>query len=382
MGAVESVNLKAKQVGDRWACEPSPQLSPVSGETERAFPVGFHLGFWILLLLLLAAMVLAATVGAAHIQLKVTILVVLNRVGLTHVARIWPEAAETIILEIRLPRVVAAALVGGALAMAGALFQGMLRNPLADPYVMGTSGGAALGAALGLVISTHFSVLGFGVVPTLSFVGAISAAAAAYQLSKIGGRTSIVTLLLAGFALSVVLSYSMSFLLILNDRLQLNLRILYAWLLGGISVTSWTQVEVIAGLVLTAGAVSMAFARSLNAMSLGDEMAAHLGVPVERHRVALLALGSLLTAAAVVGGGLIGFVGLIIPHAVRLVFGPEHSRLLPLSAVTGAIFLVLADLLSRILIPPSELPVGILTAFLGGPIFLYLLRRSRQEYRF
>lgn len=376
------MNLKAKRVDDPWVSEPGPRLFPVSRKTERAFHIGFHLGFWILLLLLLAAMVLAATVGAAHIPVKVTILVLLNRVGLTHVARTWPETAETIILEIRLPRVVAAALVGGALALAGALFQGVLRNPLADPYVIGTSGGAALGATLGLVISAHFSVLGFGVVPTLSFVGAICAAAAAYQLSKVGGRTSIVTLLLAGFALSVVLSYSMSFLMILNDRLQLNLRILYAWLLGGISVTSWTQVGVIAGLVLTAGAASMAFARSLNAMSLGDEMAAHLGVPVERHRVALLALGSLLTAAAVVGGGLIGFVGLIIPHAVRLLFGPEHSRLLPLSTVTGAIFLVLADLLSRILIPPNELPVGILTAFLGGPVFLYLLRRSRQEYRF
>jgi len=373
------MNLKVKQIDDPRNAESS---RPVSSQAERTFRVGFLLGFWMLLLLLVAAMILAASVGAAHIQAKVTVLILLNRAGLTHVARTWPEAAETIILQIRLPRVIAASLVGGALALAGALFQGVLRNPLADPYVIGTSGGAALGAALGLLISARFSVLGFGVVPTLSFVGAICAAAAAYQLSKIGGRTSIVTLLLAGFALSVILSYTMSFLMILNDRLQLNLRILYAWLLGGISVTSWTQVEVIAGLVLTSGAAAMAFARSLNAMSLGDEMAAHLGVPVERHRVTLLALGSMLTAAAVIGGGLIGFVGLIIPHAVRLVFGPEHSRLLPLSTVTGAIYLVLADLLSRILIPPNELPVGILTALLGGPIFLYLLRHSKQEYRF
>jgi len=373
------MNVQAKQIDDPWNCEPS---HPVSNKAGRTFRVRFLLGLWILLLLLAAAMVVAATVGAAHIQLQVTVWVLLNRLGLTHVARTWPAAAETIIWQIRLPRVIAASLVGGALALAGALFQGVLRNPLADPYVIGTSGGAALGAALGLLISAHFSVLGFGVVPTLSFVGAICAASAAYQLSKIGGRTSIVTLLLAGFALSVMLSYSVSFLMILNDRLQLNLRVLYAWLLGGISVTSWTQVEVIAGLVLISGAAAMAFARSLNAMSLGDEMAAHLGVPVERHRAVLLALGSMLTAAAVVGGGLIGFVGLIIPHAVRLVFGPEHSRLLPLSAVAGAIYLVLADLLSRTLIPPNELPVGILTAFLGGPVFLYLLRRSKQEYRF
>jgi len=231
-------------------------------------------------------------------------------------------------------------------------------------------------------VSAHFSVLGFGVVPTLAFAGALSAVAAAYHLSRVGGRTPIVTLLLAGFALSVILGYSMSLLLILNDRLQLNLRVLYGWLLGGISVTSWTQVEVIAGLVLTAGTATFGFGRSLNAMSLGDEIAEHLGVPVERHRAALLGLGSMLTAAAVVGGGLIGFVGLVVPHAVRLVAGPEHSRLLPLSAVAGAIFLVLADLLSRILIPPNELPIGILTAFVGGPVFLYLLRRSKREYRF
>ncbi len=372
------MKVKTKQIDSLRSAESG---HPISRKKERGWNVGFHLGLCTLLLLLLAAMVLATTVGAAHVPLKVTLWVPLNRAGITHVAQTWPNSAETILFEIRLPRVVAASLVGGALALAGAVFQGLLRNPLADPYVIGTSGGAALGAALGLLLSVHFSVLGFGVVPTLSFAGALSAAATAYRLAKVGGRTSVVTLLLAGFALSVVLSYSMSFLLILNDRLQLNLRVLYSWLLGGISVTNWTQVKVIAGLVLTAGMAAMAFARSLNAMSLGDEMAEHLGVPVERHRAVLLALGSMLTAAAVVGGGLIGFVGLIIPHAVRLVFGPEHSRLLPLSAVTGAIFLVLADLLSRILIPPNELPVGILTAFLGGPIFLYLLRGSKQEYR-
>jgi iron complex transport system permease protein len=375
------MNLKTKAIDGLWSSQPGPRLA-VPGKTRQGYGVRFHLGLWSLLLLLIGAMVLASTVGAAHVPAKVILWVLLNRAGITRVPRTWPESAETIILQIRLPRVVAASLVGGALALAGALFQGLLRNPLADPYVIGTSGGAALGAALGLLISAHFSVLGFGLVPTLAFAGALCAAATAYQLSKVGGRTSVVTLLLAGFALSVVLSYSMSFLLILNDRLQLNLRVLYSWLLGGISVTNWTQVEVIAGLVLIAGILAIGFRRSLNAMSLGDEMAAHLGVPVERHRAVLLALGSMLTAAAVVGGGLIGFVGLIIPHTARLVFGPEHGRLLPLSAVTGAIFLVLADLLSRILIPPNELPVGILTAFLGGPIFLYLLRRSKQEYRF
>ena len=370
------------------------KAAPVREERDRPLPIStpaamgrlsearFHFGLWSLLLLLTAAVIVAASVGATHIPVKTILSMLFHHAGTSHFPKTWPESDQTILFYIRLPRVVAALFVGAGLAVAGTLFQGLLRNPLADPYVIGTSGGAALGATIGLLIAGHFSILGFGIVPTLAFVGAICTVTAAYRLSRIGGRTPVVTLLLAGFALSVILSYSMSLFLILNDRLQLNLRVLYSWLLGGISVTSWTQVGVIAGLVFAGSAGAFAFGRSLNAMSLGDEIATHLGVPVERHRAAVLALGSLLTAAAVIGGGLIGFVGLIVPHAMRLVFGPDHTRLLPLSAVAGAAFLVVADLLSRVVIPPNELPVGILTAFVGGPAFLYLLRRSKREYRF
>ena len=182
--------------------------------------------------------------------------------------------------------------------------------------------------------------------------------------------------------MSVILSYAMSLILILNDRLQLNTRIIYAWLLGGIAVTRWSQVGIIALLVIGGTILSFAFGRSLNALSLGDEVAQQLGIAVERDRAAIIALGSILTAAAVSGGGMIGFVGLIVPHFLRLIFGPNHSHLLPLSALGGASFLVLADLLSRVAVRPTELPVGILTAFIGGPAFLLLLRRSKREYRF
>jgi iron complex transport system permease protein len=354
------------------------QASPA----PRSLEGRFQFGMATLILLFVLVTILAAGIGTVHIPSREIVSMLLTHAGLTHVPRTWPASDEIIILQIRFPRVIAAALVGAALSVAGTLFQGLLRNPMADPYVIGTSGGAALGATVGLLLSAHFSILGFGAVPTLAFFGALGTMFVVYRLSKVGGRTPVVTLLLAGFAISVILGYTMSFLLIVNDRLQLNTRLIYAWLLGGISVTRWSQVGVIAVVVIAGSAVALLLGRSLNALSLGDEAAEYLGIPVERHRAAIIVLGSFLTAAAVSGGGLIGFVGLIVPHFLRLLSGPNHTRLLPLAALGGATFLVTADLLSRIAMPPTELPVGILTAFIGGPAFLFLLHRSKREYRF
>lgn len=334
-----------------------------------------------LLSVFLIVMVFAAGAGAVPIPAREVLSILFRHLGLTR-AHSWPLSDEVILLQIRLPRIVAAALVGAALSVAGTLFQGLLRNPLADPFVIGTSGGAALGGTLGVLLAARISVLGFGAVPVLAFCGALGTMVVVYRLSKIGGRTPVVNLLLAGFAMSVILSYAMSLILILNDRLQLNTRVVYAWLLGGIAVTHWSQVGVIAILVLGGIALSCMFGRSLNALSLGDETAQQLGIPVEQHRAAIIAIGSILTAAAVSGGGMIGFVGLIVPHFLRMIFGPNHNRLLLLSALGGATFLVFADMLARIAMPPTELPVGILTAMIGGPAFLLLLRRTKREYRF
>lgn len=345
---------------------------------ERAFLLQIS----ILLVALLVVMVFAAGAGAVAIPGREVVSIMWERLGFTHAPSRWPSSDEVILLHIRFPRVLGAALVGAALSVAGALFQGLLRNPMADPFIIGTSGGAALGATLGVLLAARISLLGFGAVPALAFFGALGAMVVVYRLSRIGGQTPVVNLLLAGFAMSVILSYAMSFLLILNDRLQLNTHVVYAWLLGGIALSRWSQVGVIAVLVVSGTAFACGFGRSLNALSLGDETAQQLGVPVERHRAAIIAVGAVLTAAAVSGGGLIGFVGLIVPHFLRLIFGPNHTRLLPLSALGGATFLMLADLISRIAMPPTELPVGILTAFIGGPAFLFLLRRTRREYRF
>lgn len=351
---------------------------PAGGSSARRFRIGMV----VLLALVVVSIVLAAGVGAVHIPSGEIVRMLLNRTRLVHIAPTWPQTDEIIFFQIRLPRVLAAALVGTALSVAGVLFQGLLRNPLADPYVIGTSGGAAFGAALGAVLFSHFSILGFGAIPTLAFLGAMGTMVLVFRFSRVGGRTPVVTLLLVGFAVSVVLGYTVSLLLIVNERFELNTRIIYAWLLGGIWIEHWSQLAFIAVLVAAGVAGAVMLARSLDGFALGEESAEYLGIPVERQKAAIIIVGSLLTAAAVSAGGLIGFVGLIVPHFLRLLFGPGHVRLIALAALAGAAFLVVADLLARVVIPPNELPVGILTALVGGPAFLLLLRRTKREYRF
>lgn len=342
----------------------------------------FRAGLGLLAVLLAASIVLASGMGAVHVPSAEIVRMFLNRTGLVHLRQVWPQSDETIIFQIRLPRVLAAGLVGAALSVAGVLFQGLFRNPLADPYVIGTSGGAAFGASLGTVLFSHFSILGFGAIPTLAFLGALGAMALVYRFARVGGRTPVVTLLLVGFAVSVILGYSVSFLLIVNERFEMNIHLIYIWLLGGIWIEHWNQLELIALIVVAATAGAFLLPRSLNGLALGEEYAEHLGIAVERQKAIVIVIGSLLTAAAVSAGGLIGFVGLIVPHFLRLLFGPNHVRLLPLAALGGAIFLVVADLLARVIMPPNELPVGILTALVGGPAFLLLMRRTKREYRF
>jgi len=256
----------------------------------------------------------------------------------------------------------------------------LLRNPLADPYALGVSGGAALGAALGFVLSLSFSVLGFSPVPLLAFVGALLAMVVVYGLARVQGRAPVVNLLLAGFAISAILGYGVSFMLILNDRLQLNLPRVYGWLLGGVSVTAWSQLVLILPLIFLALGCGWLLGPSLDALGLGEEAAQQMGVHVERVKRLVIVLGSVLTGAAVALAGLIGFVGLFAPHVMRLIVGPGHRRLLPAAFLLGASFLVLSDLAARAILPPTEIPVGILTAFVGGPMFLWLLRRERRDY--
>jgi len=365
--------------------EPPPTTGDMSKRTHTAAlssTLRFRAGLGLLVVLVAVSVVLASGIGAVDVPSKEIVCMVLNRTGFVHLPQTWPHSDETIIFQIRLPRVLAAALVGAALSVAGVLFQGLFRNPLADPYVIGTSGGAAFGASLGAVLFSHFSILGFGAIPTLAFLGALGTMVLVYRFSRVGGRTPVVTLLLVGFAVSIILGYSVSFLLIVNERFEFNTRLIHSWLLGGIWIEHWSQLGLIALIVAAGIAGALTLARSLNGLALGEECAEYLGIAVERQKTAVIVVGSLLTAAAVSAGGLIGFVGLIVPHFLRLLFGPNHVRLLPLAALGGAAFLVTTDLLARVVMPPNELPVGILTALVGGPAFLLLLRRTKREYRF
>lgn len=286
------------------------------------------------------------------------------------------DSAEALILwQLRIPRVLLAGIVGAGLAAAGAAYQGLFRNPLADPFVIGASGGAALGATIAIVAGWSAGEWGFAPVQLCAFAGTLGAVALVYLLGGLGALASPLTLLLAGAAVSTVLGALVSLLMILDDR---SLQVIFSWLLGGLGGRGWGEVQVAALGVLPALAGLWLLARPLDALSLGADVAESLGLPMRRARVAVVLLASLMTAAAVAVAGIIGFVGLLAPHAARLLFGARHRLALPLSAVCGAILLIWADLAARTLFAPVEVPVGIMTALMGGPFFLILLRwRSR-----
>ncbi len=338
--------------------------------------------FPLLSLTLLVTILIAVSFGSTPIPVSTIAQVLLNGTGLFHFARHWDPTTELIIWQIRMPVVIGAALVGAALAVAGALFQGMLRNPLADPFLIGTSSGAALGATVAFVLplDTVYGAL-FPITPIFAFIGAMLAVLFVYAIARTGSHTPVVTLLLAGVVVNAVLVALQTLILTLSQFSNLGLQALFNWVSGGIAVTSWPPVFVVGGIILAGIIVSLALAGGLDAFALGEEGAAHLGLHVERRKFIIIMLGSLLTSAAVSISGLIGFVGLIIPHAMRLLLGPGHRQLLPASALAGAIFLTLADVLARTVIAPAVLPVGIFTALVGAPFFLFLLRRSKREYR-
>jgi ABC-type Fe3+-siderophore transport system permease subunit len=350
-------------------------MSPAAAKQQRTYEYGqgrFRTALLILSVLLMLAVVYSMTWGAVRVPVHDLLWAMQGKRPLT-------TEEHAILFEIRLPRILAAGCVGCALSIAGLLFQGLFRNPLADPYVIGSSGGAVLGASIGMFVLPQFSMWGFSATALLAFGGSVGTIGLVYWLARIGGRTSVVPLLLAGFAVSTMLGYSSYFVDILNRDYGMG-RVLASWLHGVISVPQWGQLVVIFVMLLVGSGLSYPLMRRLNTLALGDEYAQQLGVHVEATRVAIILTGAMLTAAAVALGGLISFVGLIVPHLARMILGPEHTRLLPVTALSGALFLVITDTLARTLLAPSEIPVGVLMAFLGGPFFLYLLRRTKRDY--
>ncbi len=341
----------------------------------RILPVSYpwwHL--WIGLAIVVLIAVLGVGIGPVSIPPLSVVQIVVDKLPFVEIPSL-PASWEAIIWQLRFPRIVLAVLVGAALAISGATYQGLFRNPLAEPYLLGTAAGAGLGATVVLTAQIPVYFHGFSVLPLAAFAGALLAVITVCTIAKQSDGLSTTTLILAGVAISSLAGGLASLLMI---RANPDVRPLLAWLLGGFSGAQWQQTQIVLPYLVPGVLVMMAYGRILNLLQLDEHEAKQLGVNVERTKGLLIAAASLATAASVSVSGLIGFVGLIAPHAVRLVWGPDHRFLLPMSMVVGAGFLILADLVARTVANPSELPVGVVTAFCGAPFFLYLLRKGRR----
>lgn len=317
--------------------------------------------------LLAASIVFASLVGAVALSPSEVVRAIFGDGEPTSLA---------IVRDLRLPRVVGAALVGGALAVAGTLLQGLLRNPLADPYVTGTSAGASLGAVA--VIALGASALPV-TLPIAAFAGALVAAFVTWRLAGLGGRATVLTVLLGGIVLSSFAGALTTFLIVASDRITPRLRSVLGWLLGGVSILDPLELIAVAAMIAVGVAIAIVIAPRLDAFALGEETAATLGIDVGRTSTAILFVTAFLTAAAVALAGVVGFIGLVVPHALRPLSGALHRRLIPAAFLGGAVALVLADAGARTLLSPSELPVGVITGAIGGPFFLLLLVRERRR---
>lgn len=328
-----------------------------------------------LVLLLLAALLLGVALGPVALPPQVTLAILLKQIGVPlEVA--FTQQQETVLWVIRLPRVLLGALVGAAMAVAGALLQGVFRNPLADPGLVGVSSGAALGAVAVIVLSV--APLGVFTLPFVAFVSGTLTTWLVYRLAQQGGRTNITTLLLVGLALNALAGATTGLFTYFASDPQL--RSIVFWTMGGLGGALWPTLLGAAPFVLLALLLAPLLGHALNLFALGEAEARHLGVEVEHVKRATVLLAALATGASVAVAGPIGFIGLIVPHIVRLLVGPDHRSLLPACALGGATLLILADLLARTLLAPAEIPVGLITAFAGGPFFLALILRARRVY--
>lgn len=338
----------------------------------------YRIIFIVILILLFIAVVLSSTMGAANISFVEGLRILLSR--LPFIGQLFSGVKEDthslIVLKIRLPRILLAATVGMGLSVVGASMQGMFKNPMADPGVLGVSTGAALGATIAIAFGAQQLVFGIGIVTACSFAGAILTTFLVYGIAKVGGKLPTVNLLLSGVAVGFLFSSIISIIMVFKRNQIENI---VMWMMGSIAAASWKQVMVVSPLVLVGCVLSLVFSRDLNLLATGTETANSLGVEVESTKKILLILSSVLIGACVSVSGVIGFVGLVIPHIVRLVLGSDHRVVLPFSAVVGALFLIICDTLARNIIPPTEIPLGAITSLFGAPFFIYLLISSKRK---
>lgn len=356
---------------------PTLQANP----EPAAFKRWFEINHWRTLMLatgLGVALIalLAVGIGSVYIPPLTASKILLARIPFLSVPVDWSPTFDTILFDIRLPRVVLIALTGFALATAGTAYQGLFRNPLADPYLIGVAAGASLGSTFAVTMtSASANLFGALIIPLGAFAGALAAVALVLMLGRVGQRVPTTTLILAGVAISSF-AVSLNTYIMLSHGQQVS-RVL-AFLLGGYGGAGWDAVTAVVPFVAIGSAVMYLYAHRLNILLFDEEQAQQLGIAVARVKLIIILAATLTTAAVVAFAGLIGFVGLIAPHAARFFTGPDHRRLFPVAALGGAGFLMLADLLARTVIAPQELPLGVLTAFAGVPFFLFLLKRAKN----
>lgn len=333
----------------------------------------------ILLAVLAGLTIVSSTLGVANISFYQSMKILSSNIpfigkyinidGISHTHKL-------IILNLRLPRIVLSALVGTGLSLVGCVFQAIFKNPMADPYVLGISSGSALGASIAIILGISTSFLGANGVTILAFAGAILTTLLVYSIAKTGTKLPTNTLLLAGVSVSFLLSSIISLLMIFN-REQVE-RIIF-WTMGSLNAANWKSVFSLLPFILIGGSTIFVFSKDLNVMLTGDETASTLGIEVDKVKKLLLIISSIIIAACVSMSGVIGFVGLIIPHMIRMVVGPDHRILLPFTALGGGIFMIISDTLARTLVPPAEIPVGAITSIFGAPYFIYLLIKNKKK---
>lgn len=339
----------------------------------------YNVKFLLFILILFCLIIVSSTLGAADISFFKAIRIILSKVPLLNKFIYTGDINSTsvlILLKIRLPRILLAALIGIGLSIVGVTFQGLFKNPMADPYVLGVSSGSALGASIAIVLGFDYSLFGFGAISIMAFAGSLISTAIVYNISRVGNKLPSTTLLLSGISISFLLSSIISLIMTFNrDAVE---KIIF-WTMGSVSAASLNQVIFLFPVIIIGFLTIYIFSRDLNIMLTGDDTAKSLGVEVNTVKIILLITCSIVTAACVSVSGIIGFVGLIVPHITRLIIGSDNRVLVPFSAVSGAIFMVLCDTLSRTLVQPTEIPIGVITSILGAPYFLYLLNKNKTS---
>jgi iron complex transport system permease protein len=324
----------------------------------------------------LLAFLFSIALGAVFIPPGTILRILAAHVSELNINPSWPESYSAIILAVRLPHTVLVLLTGAALGSSGAAYQGLFRNPLADPYLIGVASGAGLGAVFSMALNWPTNLLGYYLVPVGAFVGAIVTVVLVYNLACVDGLVPLTTLILAGVAIGAFASALTSFLML---RTELQLHRAVSFLLGGSPIAGWDPVVAVLPYMLIGMGLLVVSGHMLNVLQFGEEEAKQMGLNVDRAKVYIIVVASLTTAVAVAFSGVIGFVGLIVPHVIRIIWGPDYRRLIPLSILGGSSVLLMADMLARIVVAPSTLPVGIVTALAGAPFFLWILRRAKRE---